>query len=100
MPLLAESGVAAPAPRPYPLPGFHEPFSAFSHLLGALAFLALGALLLRRGRGDRPRLIYLGVYAASCVLLLSLSGVYIVQPASAAPPGVMKPAIAMSAPKR
>jgi channel protein (hemolysin III family) len=60
----------------YHLPGFHEPFSAISHLLGAVAFLGLGFLLLRRGRGDRARLAFLGTYAASCVVLLSLSGVY------------------------
>ena len=58
------------------LPCFHEPFSAASHLLGAVVFVALGYRLLRRGRGDRARLLFLGVYAASCVLLLSVSGVY------------------------
>lgn len=60
----------------YHLPGFSEPFSAISHLLGALAFLVLGLMLLRRGRGDRARLVSLGIYAASCVLLMSMSGVY------------------------
>jgi channel protein (hemolysin III family) len=60
----------------YHLPGVHEPFSSFSHLFGALLFLLLGFHLLQRGRGDRTRLIYLGIYAASCVLLLSMSGVY------------------------
>lgn len=58
------------------LPGFHDPVSAMSHLLGATLFLYLGALLLRRGRGDRTRLIYLGIYVVSGVTLLSLSGVY------------------------
>src|SRR5688572_19241218 len=60
----------------YHLPGFHEPFSAISHLLGAVLFAWLGALLLRRGRGDTERMIYLGVYAFSCVVLFSMSGVY------------------------
>jgi channel protein (hemolysin III family) len=63
-------------PDLYHLPGFHEPFSAVSHLLGALVFLWLGAILLRRGQGDTLRMVFLGVYAGSCVLLLSLSGVY------------------------
>jgi len=60
----------------YHFPGFHEPFSAISHLLGALVFIVLGVQLLRRGWGDRTRVACLGVYAAACVLLLSLSGVY------------------------
>jgi channel protein (hemolysin III family) len=58
------------------LPGFHEPFSSISHLFGAVAFSLLGLLLLRRGRGSGPRLVFLGVYAVSCVLLFAMSGVY------------------------
>jgi hemolysin III len=60
----------------YHLPGFYEPFSAISHLFGAVLFSFLGVFLLRRGRGDRTRLIVLGVFSASCVVLLALSGVY------------------------
>lgn len=60
----------------YHLPGFHDPVSALSHLFGAILFLALGYLLLRRGQGDRTRMIFLGVYVVSCVLLFSMSGVY------------------------
>jgi channel protein (hemolysin III family) len=63
-------------PGLYHLPGFHEPFSAISHLFGAVVFLILGYRLLRRGRGDGARMVSLGIYAASCVLLLSMSGVY------------------------
>lgn len=58
------------------LPGFHEPVSAITHLIGAVLFIVLGAVLLRRGRGDRNRLIFLAIYAASCVFLLSMSAVY------------------------
>ncbi len=58
------------------LPGFHEPFSAMSHLLGAMGFLILGSILLRCGRGSSARMVSLGVYAASCILLMSMSGVY------------------------
>lgn len=58
------------------LPGFYEPFSAISHLLGALVFLILGIILLRRSRAHRGRLIALSIYAFSCVLLMSMSGVY------------------------
>jgi len=60
----------------YGLPGFREPFSAISHLVGAALFSFLGYGLLLRGRGDRRRLVYLGIYAFACVFLFSMSGVY------------------------
>jgi hemolysin III len=71
----AEFAPDGPAPL-YHLPGFYEPFSAISHLLGAGLFLVLGFLLLRRGRGDRSRMVFLSVYAASCVFQFSMSGLY------------------------
>lgn len=60
----------------YHLPGFPEPFRALSHLAGAVLFCVLGFLLLRRGRGDSARLVFLGIFAGSCVLLFAMSGVY------------------------
>ena len=61
----------------YHLPGFHEPFSALSHWLGAVVFLVLGGLhLLLRGRRNPNGLVYLAIYAASVVLLMTLSGMY------------------------
>jgi channel protein (hemolysin III family) len=63
-------------PPLYHLSGFYEPVSAISHLFGAVLFLWLGALLLRKGRGDPLRLAVLGIYAFSCVLLFAMSGVY------------------------
>jgi hemolysin III len=63
-------------PQLYHLPGFYEPFSAMSHLVGAAVFLFLGALLVRRGRRNPTGMIYLTVYAASVVLLMTLSGMY------------------------
>lgn len=63
-------------PEIYPFSWCCEPFSALSHLAGAVIFALLGALLLQRGRGDRARLIFLAVYAASCVLLFAMSGLY------------------------
>jgi channel protein (hemolysin III family) len=60
----------------YPVPGFSDPVSSLTHLLGAGAFGVLGLLLLRRGRGDPGRIAFLGVFSLSCVLLLSLSGTY------------------------
>ena len=63
-------------PDLYHFPGFHEPFSALSHLFGAALFSFLGYALLLRGRGERRRLVYLGIYAGACVLLFTMSGVY------------------------
>jgi channel protein (hemolysin III family) len=60
----------------YPLPGLFEPFSVFSHLAGAVLFGVLGYRLLVRGKGDVFRQMVLGVYAASCVLLFAISGIY------------------------
>ena len=59
-----------------PIPGFAEPVSSLSHLLGAGAFAFLGLWLLRRGRGCWARVSWLAVYAAALVFLLSMSGVY------------------------
>lgn len=59
-----------------PLPGFHEPFSSLSHLIGAVVFGARYYWLLRGSRGHQELTIYLAIYAFSCVLLLSMSGVY------------------------
>src|SRR3954471_10598853 len=58
------------------IPGFSDPVSSLSHLGGALVFAILGGFLIARGRGDARRVMSLVVFAASCVLLLSLSGVY------------------------
>lgn len=56
--------------------GFSDPVSSLTHLAGALVFSALGIVLLRRGRGDPGRMAALSVFAFTCVLLLSVSGVY------------------------
>jgi channel protein (hemolysin III family) len=58
------------------IPGFSDPVSSLSHLAGAVVFAILGAFLIARGRGDVRRVLSLAVFASSCVLLLSLSGVY------------------------
>jgi channel protein (hemolysin III family) len=60
----------------YPLPGFYDPVSSLSHLLGAVLFALLTPALLRRGRGNPARVAFLGVYAFSCVFLLSMSTAY------------------------
>jgi len=63
-------------PREFSLPGFHEPFSALSHLVGAVVFAGLAVVLVRRGRGDARRVLLFVVFAVTSVLLLSMSGVY------------------------
>lgn len=67
---------AEPPAEIYTLPGFHDPFSSMSHLLGAVVFFVLGMRLIHRGRGDRARMIFLGVYAFANVFLFAMSGVY------------------------
>ena len=57
-------------PEFYRLSGIHDPVSALRHLLGAAVFVALGFLLLRRGRGSASRLTFLAIYAIACVVLL------------------------------
>jgi channel protein (hemolysin III family) len=56
--------------------GFSDPVSSLTHLAGAVAFGILSISLIARGRPDAWRVFSLVVFAFSCVLLLSLSGVY------------------------
>jgi channel protein (hemolysin III family) len=58
------------------IPGFSDPVSSLTHLAAAVVFAILSVPLIARGRGEAPRVISLAVFAFSCVLLLSLSGVY------------------------
>ena len=58
------------------LAGLFEPFSALTHLGGAVVFACLSIPLLRRARGDANRVSMFTVYAFACVLLLSMSGVF------------------------
>jgi len=60
----------------YSIPGFTEPVNCFTHLMGAGVFAVLTVFLLRRGRGNRRRVLLLSVFAFSCVLVLSVSGAY------------------------
>jgi channel protein (hemolysin III family) len=65
----------------YAIPGFNDPVSSWSHLLGAAVFLMWGLFLVQRstpvcGWPGVARTASLIVFAFSTVLLLSLSGVY------------------------
>ena len=59
-----------------PIPGFADPFSSLSHLLGAGVFAVLSIPLLWRARHDRSALISEAVFCFGVVFLLSMSGVY------------------------
>lgn len=63
-------------PEMYSIPGFSDPVSSLSHLIGAGVFACLTPFLLRRGRGNPLRLTVLAVFAFSTVLLLTMSGVF------------------------
>jgi channel protein (hemolysin III family) len=65
-----------PEIRIYSIPGFNDPVSSWSHLLGALFFAFWGAILLRRGWFRVGRKVSLSVFVFSTVFLLSQSGVY------------------------
>jgi len=41
------------------VPGFHEPFCALSHLIGACGFAVLTVFLERHGRGEASRVLFL-----------------------------------------
>jgi channel protein (hemolysin III family) len=60
----------------YAIPGFNDPVSALSHLIGAGVFAVLTVFLLRRGWGSVGRLASLALFAFTFLFLLSMSGVY------------------------
>ena len=60
----------------YSIPGFHEPLSSLTHLMGATASACLTPFLLRRAEGNPGCRVYLAVFAVSAMFLLSMSGIY------------------------
>lgn len=54
----------------------HEPVSSLTHLAGAAWFALLSKPLIDKARGNPGRRAALAVYAATCVLLLSISSIY------------------------
>ena len=60
----------------YPIPGFSEPFSCFTHLFATIVFIPWGWILIRRGRGSRVRVVSLTLFVFATLLMLSMSGVY------------------------
>lgn len=60
----------------YSIPGFSEPFSSLSHLIAAGVFAIIGGYRLYRERTSRSRFFSLSIFVFSCVLLLTVSGVF------------------------
>ena len=58
------------------IPGFSEPFSSISHLLGAFVFFVFGVKLIYMARNDVAWAVAVGVFVLSGVFMLSMSGVY------------------------
>ena len=56
--------------------GFYQPISSWTHLLGALLTLATGAMLVRKGWGNKLRMVSLLIFMLSIVFLFTMSGVY------------------------
>lgn len=61
---------------PVAIPGFSDPFSSITHLLGAVVFLVLGILLLIHQRAGWGQTIAVLVFVFGVVFLLSMSGVF------------------------
>jgi len=58
------------------IPGFSEPFSSISHLLGALVFFVYGVKLVYMARSHVAWAVAVSVFVLTGVFLLSMSGVY------------------------
>ena len=58
------------------IPGFSDPFSSMSHLLGALVFLFFGVKLIFQARGHVGYVFAVSIFVFSVVFLLSMSGVF------------------------
>src|SRR6266404_6193089 len=58
------------------LPGFHDPVSAITHLLGAVVFLVLGYRLVLHAWGRWDRVAFLAVFGFANVFLFTMSALY------------------------
>lgn len=59
-----------------PIPGFSDPFSSISHLVGVLIALYYGVKLIRLTGGHRSCLVAICVFVFSVVFLLTMSGMF------------------------
>ncbi len=60
----------------FAIPGFDQPMSSMTHLVGALLFVVLSVFLLRSAWKDRAHFLNALLFAFAVVFLLSMSGVY------------------------
>ena len=60
----------------YTLPGFNQPVSSMSHLVGAVVYLVLAIVILKRAWPSRVIFWNTFLFVFATVVLLSLSGVY------------------------
>ncbi len=58
------------------IPGFREPLSCFTHLIGAVVFAILGVCLVKKGRGNWARTVSLTIMASTAFFQLSMSAGY------------------------
>ncbi len=58
------------------IPGFNDPVSCFTHLLGALIALVAGVQLVRHAAPNAATRLSLAAFSGSAVFLLSMSGVF------------------------
>lgn len=56
--------------------GFYQPISSWTHLLAALITLSTGFILIRKGWGNRLRVISLVIFMISIVFMFMMSGIY------------------------
>jgi channel protein (hemolysin III family) len=75
-PFLSRHQTGEPRMKTISIPGFTEPFSSISHLLGVLVFCAYGIKLMWMARGHLSWIVAVGVFVLSGVFLLSMSGVF------------------------
>jgi channel protein (hemolysin III family) len=66
----------APPGNVISIPGFADPVSSISHLVVTVWFALAAVSLLRSARINRGRMLALGIYAGSVVLLFAMSGVF------------------------
>lgn len=76
---------------PIPIPGFSDPVSSISHLVGLAVFGLLGVLLLWRGRGSWSRISWLFIFYFGTEFLLAMSMTYhLLEPGSFAREEVLR----------